>query len=72
MPSQLSIATSALQRLIKEERSYHEEMKAQQARIQKLEAGGGTAEEDEEDGNREFTLRQEVSYFILFFFYHQR
>ncbi|KAK5168625.1 tubulin folding cofactor A [Saxophila tyrrhenica] len=51
-PSQLSIATSALIRLVKEERSYHKEAEQQQASITKLEQGGG-------DENAEFTLKQE-------------
>ena len=35
-PSQLAIATSALQRLLKEEKSYHTELAQQEARIKKL------------------------------------
>lgn len=57
-PSQIQIATGALQRLVKEEASYHKEMEQQQARIAKLEAKQGQAEGD---GNEEFELRQEVS-----------
>lgn len=52
-PSQLSIATSSLNRLVKEEASYHKELEHQQASIAKLEQGGG-------DENLEYTLRQEV------------
>lgn len=55
-PSALAIATSALQRLVKEEASYHKEQKQQEASIQKLEA----AEGPDEDGNRAFQLQQEV------------
>ncbi|KAK3717992.1 tubulin folding cofactor A [Vermiconidia calcicola] len=51
-PSQLAIATSVVNRLVKEERSYHKEMEHQQSSIAKLEQGGG-------DENAEFTLRQE-------------
>ncbi|KAL9617850.1 MAG: hypothetical protein Q9160_007400 [Pyrenula sp. 1 TL-2023] len=64
-PSPLAIATSSLQRLVKEEASYHAELKQQEQRIQKLqgrvEGGAGVEpEEDEEErGNREFGLRQE-------------
>lgn len=52
-PSQLAIQTSALNRLVKEEQSYHKESKSQEASIAKLEQGGG-------DENAEFQLRQEV------------
>jgi hypothetical protein len=55
-PSKLTVATSSLTRLVKEEASYHKEMEQQQARIKKLEAGS-----DEE--NAEFMLRQEVLHF---------
>ena len=54
-PSQLAIATSSLKRLVKEERSYHDELKHQQASVAKLEQGGG-------DENADFQLRQEVSF----------
>ena len=52
-PSRLSIATSSLQRLVKEESSYHKELEQQEARIKKLEQGS-------EDENAEFQLKQEV------------
>ena len=57
-PSQLSIATSSLNRLVKEEASYHREHQSQQTRITKLEqqVKDGTGDE-----NAEFSLRQEVS-----------
>lgn len=55
-PSQLSIATGSLTRLVKEEASYHRELEEQNARIAKLEQGG-----DSSDENAEYTLRQEVS-----------
>lgn len=55
-PSQLAIAASALNRLIKEEASYHAEFESQQKRIAKLEADQGN------DENAEYTLRQEVSF----------
>ena len=54
-PSQLSIATGSLTRLVKEEASYHRELEEQNARIAKLEQGG-----DSSDENAEYTLRQEV------------
>jgi tubulin-specific chaperone A len=40
-PSQVQIATSVLQRLIKEEASYHKELEQQQTRISKLENSDG-------------------------------
>ena len=53
-PSQLSIATSVLNRLVKEEKSYHQEAEHQEGRIAKLEQGSSN------DENAEYTLRQEV------------
>lgn len=62
----LSIATGSINRLVKEEASYHREQKDQEKRIEKLE------NQTDEDENREYTLRQEVGYlfssFLLFFF----
>jgi hypothetical protein len=52
-PSKLAIATSSLQRLIKEEASYHKEATRQEARITKIEA-------EEGDENKEYVLKQEV------------
>lgn len=52
--SQLEIFTSSVQRLVKEEASYHNEIKQQTERIKKLEA------QDEGDENREYLLNQEV------------
>lgn len=52
-PSQLTIATSSLQRLIKEEASYHKELSQQEARLKKLESETG-------DENREYMIKQEV------------
>ncbi|WPH04878.1 Hypothetical protein R9X50_00777500 [Acrodontium crateriforme] len=52
-PSQLSIATSAVTRLVKEEASYHKELEHQLASIAKLEQG------NDEDENAEYVLRQE-------------
>lgn len=53
-PSPLGIATSSLQRLVKEEASYYKELEKQEARLKKVEAS------TEEDENREYTLKQEV------------
>ncbi|KAF2457627.1 hypothetical protein BDY21DRAFT_371792 [Lineolata rhizophorae] len=52
-PSKLSIATSAVQRLVKEEASYHKEVEQQESRILRLEQSGG-------DENAEYELKQEV------------
>ncbi|KAK5137988.1 hypothetical protein LTR08_005785 [Meristemomyces frigidus] len=53
-PSRLAIATSVVNRLVKEEKSYHKELEHQQASIDKLEQGGG-------DENADFQMRQEAS-----------
>ena len=53
-PSQLTIYTSAVNRLVKEEASYYKELEQQQARVAKLKQGG------DEDENAEFQLKQEV------------
>lgn len=53
-PSQIAIATSSLQRLVKEEGSYHKELKQQETRLEKLVAS------KDEDENAEFQLKQEV------------
>ncbi|KAI5363751.1 putative tubulin binding cofactor A [Septoria linicola] len=52
-PSQIAIATSALNRLVKEEKSYRGEYDSQKARIAKLEA------DQSNDENAEYILRQE-------------
>jgi tubulin-specific chaperone A len=54
-PSQLAIATSSVQRLVKEEASYHKELSQQEARLAKLQAN------KEGDENAEFQLKQEAS-----------
>lgn len=58
-PSQLAIATSSINRLLKEESSYEKELSAQEKRLADLEKGDGKGED--EVGNTEFQLRQEVS-----------
>ncbi|KAF2211208.1 hypothetical protein CERZMDRAFT_106476 [Cercospora zeae-maydis SCOH1-5] len=52
-PPQITIYTSALKRLVKEEASYRKEHKSQLERIAKLEASQG------DDENAEYILRQE-------------
>jgi tubulin-specific chaperone A len=63
-PSPLTIATSAVNRLVKEEKSYHKELLQQEARIAKLSQGG--PEEEGEEGNRDFALTQEVCWSPFF------
>jgi tubulin-specific chaperone A len=54
-PSKVAIATGSVLRLVKEEASYHKEIVQQEERIKKLESSTG-------DENKEYTLKQEVSY----------
>ncbi|OKL61417.1 hypothetical protein UA08_03681 [Talaromyces atroroseus] len=54
--SPLAIATSSVQRLVKEEASYHRELEQQTKRLQKLES---ETPADDNEGNREFLLKQE-------------
>lgn len=55
-PSQLSIATSSVLRLLKEEASYRTELEGQKKRLQTLE----TESHDDEEGNRAWNIGQEV------------
>lgn len=57
-PSPLSIATSSITRLLKEESSYRTELTTQQKRLEKSETED-SAGDVEDEGNREFRLRQE-------------
>ena len=59
-PSKLTVATSSVLRLVKEEASYHKEMAQQEARIKKLEEG--STEE-----NAEYQLKQEVRSILINF-----
>jgi tubulin-specific chaperone A len=52
-PSQLSIATGSVTRLIKEQASYYKELEQQLARMEKITG-------ETEDENAEFILKQEV------------
>ncbi len=56
-PSQIQIAISVLQRLLKEEQSYYKEQEQQEARITKLENQDGSSDE-----NHEYQLKQEVGH----------
>lgn len=53
-PTPLAIATGSLQRLVKEEASYHKELVNQEARLEKLLAS------TEEDENKEYSVKQQV------------
>lgn len=53
-PSQLSIATSAVNRLLKEEVTYRNELANQEKRLKQMQ------EAEDGDENREFNLKQEV------------
>lgn len=59
-PNPLAIATSSVQRLVKEEAYYHKDLASQEVRVQKLEKDvkEGGADQDE---NAEYMLKQEVS-----------
>ncbi|PFH60193.1 hypothetical protein XA68_11322 [Ophiocordyceps unilateralis] len=54
-PSPLSISTGSVQRLLKEEASYHTELAEQQARAKAL----ATTKGEDEDGNAAFLLKQQ-------------
>ena len=58
--SPLEINTSSLLRLVKEEASYHKELQQQSERVKVLEGSNGNGVVDE-DGNRDYTIRQEVT-----------
>jgi len=59
-PSQLAIATQAVNRLVKEDKYYEKEVSTQEAEIEKLEAD--LPEATKTDENAEFMLRQVVSF----------
>lgn len=58
-PSQLSIAASSVQRLVKEEASYYKELQQQEARLEKAMAS------KDEDENAEYQLKQEASSYFF-------
>lgn len=60
-PTPLSICTSSLTRLLKEERSYHAELAMQQKNLERLQTTAAAEAEGAAEENREFVLRQEVS-----------
>ncbi|CAI6335360.1 unnamed protein product [Periconia digitata] len=51
-PSKLGVQASALQRLVKEEASYHKELEQQESRITKLQSNPG-------EDNADYLLKQE-------------
>ena len=58
-PTPLAVATSSVQRLVKEEAYYHKDLASQHARIAKLEKDIGEKSADL-DENAEYVLKQEV------------
>lgn len=65
-PSQLSIATQAVTRLLREEISYEKELVEQKAKVIKLENEVKEGKPDE-DGNRDHMLKQLVCFLASFF-----
>lgn len=63
-PSPLVIATGAVNRLLKEEASYHKELEEQEAQVKAQEEKIKSGQEDE-DGNATYILKQQVSWFDL-------
>ncbi|KUI65825.1 Tubulin-specific chaperone A [Cytospora mali] len=57
-PGPLAIATSSVQRLVKEETYYHKELASQQTRVEKLEKDIKEGSKDL-DNNAEYVLKQE-------------
>ena len=57
-PTQLAIATSSVNRLLKEESTYRTELKSQEVRLEKLKAAGN---DGTDAGNAEWDIKQEVS-----------
>ncbi len=60
-PSQLSIAASSVNRLLKEETTYRTELANQERHLEQTQ---GKAETEEDEGNRDFNIKQEV-YLLL-------
>lgn len=55
-PSPLAISVASIKRLLKEETTYRTELASQESRLAKLEKEEG----DDEEGNREWNVKQEV------------
>lgn len=58
-PTPLAVATSSVQRLVKEEAYYHKDLASQEARIAKLEKDIADKSADL-DENADYVLKQEV------------
>ena len=58
-PSPLAIASGSVQRLLKEEASYHKELAQQEAQVKALEERIKASGSASEDGNDEFMLKQD-------------
>lgn len=58
-PTPLAVATSSVQRLVKEEAYYHKDLASQEARIAKLEKDIAEKSADL-DENADYVLKQEV------------
>jgi tubulin-specific chaperone A len=58
-PSPLAIATGAVNRLLKEEASYHKELEEQETQVKAQEERIKNGQEDEE-GNSSYILKQQV------------
>ncbi|GJN77919.1 tubulin binding cofactor A domain-containing protein [Purpureocillium lilacinum] len=59
-PSPLAIASGSVQRLLKEEASYHKELAQQEAEVKALEERIKASGAASEDGNDEFMLKQQT------------
>ena len=59
-PSPLAISVGSVRRLLKEETTYRTELTNQEARLRQWESSGD-GEDDDEIGNREWAMKQEVS-----------
>ena len=67
-PTPLTVQTSAITRLLKEQDSYKTELAAQEMRLQgMMRDGDGEEDEEGEEGNREWKVGQEVCLFLVLF-----
>ncbi|CAO1597279.1 hypothetical protein XANCAGTX0491_001097 [Xanthoria calcicola] len=60
-PSPLAISVASIRRLRKEESTYRTELADQESRLRRLETRSDHNDDEEEDGNREWAVKQEVS-----------
>lgn len=61
-PSPLAISVASIRRLRKEESTYRTELADQESRLRRLETRSVDDDDDgDEDGNREWAVKQEVS-----------